>query len=122
FFNRVKEWVIIALASDDCLMEHLVLKADNAMDYYVRDAGKVSRASYDVDLSIGDDLESEELKRRIERTLLETFNENGYRMLDFKFEIRPPIPYPETSEFWGGYGIEFKVISSEEFNRSGGDY
>jgi hypothetical protein len=51
--SKIKRLVIIALASDDELMESLVLKGGNAIDLAYPPAKKgLSRASYDLDYSI----------------------------------------------------------------------
>jgi len=119
--KEVKRLTIIALASDDCLMENLVLKGGNALDYYKSKQGKVSRTSYDIDMSLDEDIDHIELNDRIEKTLTSTFNENGYKVLDYKFSIKPPEPYKETFEFWGGYGIEFKLITLKKAAEIGDD-
>jgi predicted nucleotidyltransferase component of viral defense system len=116
--EQVKRWVIIAMASDDFLTEQLVLKGGNAIDLLLPPAsGRMSRASYDLDFSIGEDFEGDltEVKQRIQRTLARTFLEQGFVVLDFQFALRPRIASPETSDFWGGYLISFKIISIEDY-------
>ena len=49
FLNEVKKRVIIAMFSDDDLMEHLVLKGGNLLDMVY---GISTRPSKDVDFSI----------------------------------------------------------------------
>lgn len=119
--KEAKRLTIIALASDDCLMENLVLKGGNALHYYKSQQGKLSRTSYDIDMSLDEDIEHNELNERIEKTLKTTFNENGYMVLDYKFMIKPREPYKETQEFWGGYRIEFKLITLEKAGEIGHD-
>src|SRR5690606_16814715 len=91
--NRIKRLVIIALASDDLLMETLVLKGGNAIDLtYQREQGGLSRTSYDLDFSIAEgdfDEELQQIQLRFERTLSQTFAENGFVMLDFRFQEKP---------------------------------
>jgi predicted nucleotidyltransferase component of viral defense system len=85
--QEIKRLVIIALASDDQLMETLVLKGGNAIELLQQGSGKLSRASYDLDFSMADDFddELEEIKGRIEKTITQTFAENGLVVIDFKF-------------------------------------
>ena len=55
--EEIKNLVIIALASDDELMETLVLKGGNAIEILEkRHLITLSRASYDLDFSIEDHL------------------------------------------------------------------
>lgn len=64
--QKIKKLVIIAMFSDDALMERLVLKGGNALDIIHRVS---ARASVDIDLSIDGDFTSEErltLRGRIE--------------------------------------------------------
>lgn len=112
--NRIKKISIIALASDDQLVEDLVLKGGNAIDLaFSHELGSVSRTSYDLDYSIsGGDFNAEidSIKKRIFETLNQTFKEHGYVLLDYKFLIKPKQPNESTHDFWGGYKVTFKLI------------
>jgi predicted nucleotidyltransferase component of viral defense system len=123
--NKIKRLAIIALASDDELVESLVLKGGNAIDLAYRSKrDTVSRASYDLDYSIdeGDFTgEIEEVSKRIENTLKQTFLEDGYSIIDYKFLNKPKNIQEELSEFWGGYKVEFKVISQKYFEEHKGN-
>jgi predicted nucleotidyltransferase component of viral defense system len=84
--NKIKRLAIIALASGDELIETIVLKGGNALDLaYGASYGAVSRTSFDLDFSIacGDfqaDLAT--IKARTERTLVQTYAERGYVVID----------------------------------------
>ena len=39
-------------------------------------------------------------------------------LCSFKFEERPEQQRDNADPTWGGYGIEFKIIGSDEFNKS----
>lgn len=121
--QEIKKFVIIALASDDQLMETLVLKGGNAIELMQRDSGKVSRASYDLDFSMADDFdhELEEIKKRIKETITETFDENGLVVIDFKFASKPSNIGEDLKGFWGGYNIEFKLVTPELVKSINGD-
>lgn len=112
--NKIKRIAIIALASDDELVETLVLKGGNAIDLaYRSNSNTISRTSYDLDYSIedGDFTEDEiNISKRIETTLIQTFLENGFKVIDYKFLNKPKIISEELADFWGGYKVEFKVI------------
>lgn len=119
--KKIKKATITALASDDGLVEALVLKGGNAIDLaYSEDFGSVSRASYDLDYSISDgDFEGDikEIENRIENCLTQSFLENGFKLFDYKFVIKPREPRVETVDFWGGYKVEFKLIALEDADK-----
>jgi hypothetical protein len=113
--QRIKKLVIIAMFSDNILMERFVLKGGNALDLIHR---ATTRASVDVDLSIDADFTSEErlaLRDRIEKLLQDTFRPEGYQVFDVKLEERPPDLSVELEDFWGGYGVEFKLIGFDRY-------
>lgn len=117
--DEVKKLVLIALASDDYLMETLVLKGGNAlqMGYDLS-----NRASFDFDFSISDDFENiEEVKKTIEQSLIETFNNNGLHIFDFSFKPRPKKAKDKTKDFWGGYLVQFKFIELDRLAEIGED-
>ncbi|AYB31937.1 nucleotidyl transferase AbiEii/AbiGii toxin family protein [Chryseolinea soli] len=120
--NRIKRLAIIALASDDELVEALVLKGGNAIDlsYQQQGIGHGARTSFDLDYSIdhGDFDKDLPIADRIERTLAQTFNEDGYTMIDYSFGPKPKIAREEVADFWGGYKVEFKVISNSLYEEN----
>lgn len=122
--EMVKKLTIVALASDDFLMETLVLKGGNAIDL-LRPGEKtgLSRASYDLDFSIQEDFDGdlEDITARIERTINQTFDENRLKVFDYKFTVKPSKIRDELKNFWGGYAIEFKLITQKEFDRLEGN-
>jgi hypothetical protein len=111
--QKIKKLAIIAMFSDDVLMERLVLKGGNALDIIHRIS---ARASVDVDLSIDGDFTSEErgaLGGRIEKVLKDTFQPEGYQVFDVRLEDQPPGLTADLKDFWGGYSVEFKLIKLE---------
>ena len=111
--EKIKKLVIIAMFSDDLLMERLVLKGGNALDLIHRVS---ARASVDVDLSIAGDFTAEErlgLHGRIEKALRDTFRPAAFQVFDVKLEERPPGLTADLEDFWGGYGVEFKLIEPD---------
>lgn len=122
--NRIKRLTIIALASDDELVETIVLKGGNAIDLAYSRQGTLHRTSYDLDFSIEDDFfkESEQMiRKRIERTLTQTFAEHDLIVLDYRFVSKPKNIKEEIADFWGGYQVTFKVVEKEKYNEKKGD-
>ncbi len=113
--EQVKKLVIIAMFSDDELMERLVLKGGNLLDIVYRIS---TRASVDVDFSIEGEFDKlETLARRIENTLRQTFSEAGYVVFDIGILEVPSSLSDEMRGFWGGYQVEFKIIEREQYDR-----
>lgn len=116
--EKIKKIALIALFSDDDLMNRLVLKGGSALDLvYQYPSG---RSSIDIDLSMAGDFDEKEIQpvaARIETLLFSTFGERGYRILDFKFSPKPARRPAALPDFWGGYLIEFKVVTKANFER-----
>ena len=111
--REIRRLVIIALFSDDELMEKFVLKGGNALDI-VHSIG--TRSSVDVDISMPDDFDDlEDAKRRIFRGLKERFDAAGFVVFDEVFQPRPSKSRPGQSPRWGGYEVEFKIASREVY-------
>lgn len=123
--NKIKRIAIIALASDDELVETLVLKGGNAIDLAYRpNNSTISRTSYDLDYSIDDgDFNEDEniISNRIEATLRQTYIENDYIVIDYKFLNKPKNIREEVADFWGGYKVEFKIVDKKIFDESNGN-
>jgi predicted nucleotidyltransferase component of viral defense system len=115
--ESIKRLVVIAMFSDDMLMERLVLKGGNALDII----HKISlRASVDVDFSIADDIlegERKAFRDTIERVLKETFKPEKYEVFDVKMVEKPKRLTPDMADFWGGYHVEFKLIEEERYRQ-----
>jgi predicted nucleotidyltransferase component of viral defense system len=113
--DEVKKRAIMAMFSDDELMDRLVLKGGNLLDIIY----KVSpRASLDVDLSTDGDLgDTDALKSRIEKVLRTTFREIGYEVFDVSVEEEPQYRLDEMADFWGGYKVRFKIIEQARFKQ-----
>lgn len=113
--RRIRELVIIAMFADDDLMDILVLKGGNALDIA---HGMNLRASIDVDFSISGDFENSEIvKYKIEQSLSERFDSEGYKLFDYKFEQKPSKSKQEIPPFWGGYEVEFKIIEIRKYSQ-----
>jgi hypothetical protein len=122
FIDEIKRLTIIAIVSDDDLMETLVLKGGNAMDiiYNITD-----RASIDLDFSMSNDFKKDELpliEDKIKKTLRNTFYTKGYEVFDIIFAPRPRIHKEHTTDFqndfWGGYRIFFKLIEKPQYDKN----
>lgn len=115
-FNEIRRLTIVALFSDDTLLDQLVLKGGNAISLVL---GYGARSSLDLDFSMEDDFaDIDDTRRRIFAALKDRFSSAGIEVFDESFEPKPPRrenrPY-----WWGGYELAFKIIErhSEAFVR-----
>jgi predicted nucleotidyltransferase component of viral defense system len=112
--EEIKRIALIAMFSDDDLMETLVLKGGNALDIVY---GISPRASLDLDFSIENDFKDiEKTRSQIKAVLTKTFDERGYKAFDITLLPHPKTPSPGQPDHWGGYDVEFKVIDKEKYN------
>lgn len=119
--EEIRRIAIIAMFSDDDLMQMLVLKGGNAISLLLRD---YSRASIDLDFSLNDDIDGENqpiIEGKIRTVLEKTFHENKYVVFDYKFYPKPKVRKDSLEDFWGGYRVEFKVIHQERYEELGGN-
>lgn len=114
--EQIKKLAIVAMFDDEELLDQLVLKGGNAMDLVHRIS---SRASVDLDFSVADDIDKDDVERRVTDSLLRTFELEGYFPFDIKMNARPGELRDELSKFWGGYEVEFKLISSRRADETG---
>jgi hypothetical protein len=116
--RQIRRALLTAVASDDLLVELLVLKGGNALELIHR-LGE--RASLDLDFSMeGDAKDAGELDARLRRAVEDRLDSLGLVVFDWKFGPRPNTPR-EGMQRWGGYRAEFKVIEREFKNLLGGD-
>src|SRR5437762_1394305 len=108
----IRRLVIIAMFSDDYLMEKFVLKGGNALSLVY---GIGARSSIDVDLSIPDDFtDLPMVTSRISRALKDRFEAAGFVVFDERFQERPSVPKLGRTERIGGYQLEFKIIDLKD--------
>jgi len=111
--NKVKKTVIIAMFSDDDLMERLVLRGGNLLDMVY---GISTRPSKDVDFSMPGKFEDlEVLRRKVEKALKTAFAEIGYVAFDVTAEERPDNISEDMQGFWGGYKLYFKLHERDKY-------
>ena len=111
-----RDLAIKGIFSDDDLFEILTLKGGNAMALL----DITDRASQDLDFSIkqGVILTQDEDAPKFKKALERTFEEEGYRIIDFKFDVKPKKTKRELPPFWGGYSINFKVMDEETYEKT----
>ena len=83
--DQIKRTAVIALFSDDDLMDSLVLKGGSALDMVYNIA---QRSSLDLDFSIPTDFRAEaipDITKKIRRVLWENFRDKGYEAFDIDF-------------------------------------
>ncbi len=113
--KEIRRLVVVALFSDDELMEKFVLKGGNALDI-IYNIG--TRSSVDIDLSISDDFtDLADAERRIFNSLDSRFATAGYVVFDKSFSPRPLKTRPGQNHRWGGYALEFKIADNETFEK-----
>lgn len=114
--EQIRKLIIVAVCSDDFLLETLVLKGGNALGL-VHEIG--SRSSVDVDFSMPEDFSDlEDVKKRLFRGLKERFDAAGYVVFDERLTPKPQ--HGSDDPRWGGYRVEFKIIEHEKFSALGG--
>lgn len=111
--QRIKELAVIGMFSDDTLLEMLALKGGNALDLIYRMS---TRSSVDVDLSMARDFPGgiEPFRQHAEAALTHTYAAEGLLAFDFKIQEKPGSISEDLKSFWGGYGIEFKLLPQEK--------
>lgn len=115
YLQKIKQLAIISMFSDDELMDTLVLKGGNVLDLIY---GVSVRSSIDIDFSMKGEFEEEKLNQifsRINKILVDTFNEEGLAVFEINFAMKPKQITSELKDFWGGYEIEFKVADKNNF-------
>src|SRR6266704_638843 len=113
---EVRKLILVAVASDDELVELLVLKGGNALEL-IHKIG--ARASLDLDFSLAGDCDDpESIGVRLFRALRDRFDSVGLVVFDEKFYRRPP---GSAGAVWGGYVAEFKLIERRRHGELGGD-
>lgn len=109
--TEIRRTAIIAMFSDDVLMDRLVLKGGNALDLVHH---LTARGSLDIDFSMEGDFEDlADIQKRIFAALHDRFDSAGHIVFDEKFLKRPSELREGQDERWGGYRVEFKVIAKE---------
>lgn len=119
--NKIKKLTIAGLVSDDLLMGMLVLKGGNALDLAY---DLTSRGSLDIDFSIDRDFTDDErskIESKLDKLLNDEFIKEGLRVIDIKFYEKPHKIVDEVKDFWGGYALEFKVITVDVFEAQKGN-
>jgi hypothetical protein len=117
--QEVRQRILIALFSDDELMDALVLKGGNALTLIYKVG---SRASLDMDFSIKNAFEDvDKAGKRIIDALKQEFARIGYVLFDEKFEVKPSQRLVDQPKWWGGYQVEFKLAVRATFDKFAND-
>lgn len=113
--DEIRRAIISALFSDDELFERLALKGGNALRLVYN---LQARTSLDIDVSLDTELgDLGVVLSRLVRALHDRLEGLGYVSFDEKLNARPP----GATGRWGGYLLEFKVISRLDYGRLGDD-
>ena len=114
----IKKTAILAMFSDDDLMDVLVLKGGNAMDIIHR---VNSRASIDLDFSMADDIDLDDTLPKVQAALVREFDRTGFKAFDITMTSKPKVMSDELAQFWGGYLVTFKLIGKDRAMTLGED-
>jgi hypothetical protein len=118
---EIRKTIIVAIASDEALMERLVLKGGNALDI-IYQMGQ--RSSLDIDFSMEDDFQDDVelggMSTRLFRALRDRFDSLGYVVFDEILEKRPKKQGGLGVTVWGGYNAKFKLIPKDRYRELGG--
>ena len=107
--DKIKKLAVVAMFSDDELLDELVLKGGNAMALVHRLS---ARASVDLDFSMRHDFhDPEKTIHRIGEALKRTFQPAGYEVIDINVANKPDQLSKDMAGFWGGYAVEFKLVT-----------
>ena len=112
-YKEIRKLAIQAIYLNDDLSDILVLKGGNALSILEL----TRRGSYDLDFSLYEStLNDEELENSFRSAITEHFEENGYKIINFKFTKKPKKEIAPMTFKWGGYAIEFKFIHIDKYN------
>jgi len=118
--DKLRKLAIISLFADDDFLDLFALKGGNALNiaYKVND-----RASMDLDFSMQGDFEMDLdiVRNKLSNSIISTFSEEGFQVFDIKLYPTPEKVKEGYEHFWGGYTLEFKVLSFEDFNKLEGN-
>ncbi|HEX4826493.1 MAG TPA: nucleotidyl transferase AbiEii/AbiGii toxin family protein [Candidatus Polarisedimenticolaceae bacterium] len=116
--EEIRRIALVAVFSDDEIMNRVVLKGGNALTLVYNIGG---RTSVDLDFSIEGDFEDVSgLQGRLFAALTARFEAAGYHAFDMTLEPRPRNPSADRLEGrWGGYQATFKVIRIRDAVRLG---
>ncbi len=104
--DEIRRLIIVAVCSDDVLLDTLVLKGGNALSLI---HGVGQRSSIDIDFSMESDFaDVEDARRRLFQSLRERFDTQGLVVFDEDLRPKPRSP---LNPHWGGYLVEFKLIA-----------
>lgn len=114
-FAEIRRVAITAIFSDDLLLEHLVLKGGSALNLVYDLEG---RTSLDLDFSMHSDFpDLNDARRRLFRALRDRFDAAGFVVFDEQLKPKPPLDVEDTTPWWGGYELRFKLIEREKYER-----
>ena len=117
--EKIKRLAVMAMFSDDELLEELVLKGGNAMALIHRLS---ARASVDIDFSMKLDFPEgvEATLKRLSAALEKTFRAAAYEAFDIKMEERPGTMSEDLAGFWGWVRGRVQACGCGLFRRAQG--
>lgn len=112
--NEIRNIALKGIFSSEYLMDIVTLKGGNAMQIL----SLTNRESQDLDFSIqeGKRLSKEVEGKEFETCITEAFLKHGIKVISFKFEDKPLKRRTTTPPYWGGYKIEFSIMTASKFS------
>lgn len=112
--EQIKNIIFKTIYSEEATKELLILKGGQSLSLY----GFSDRTSYDIDFTITKLQEKafEEIEPILKRNLEKAFKEMDFYLFDYKFISKPKIRHVNLPPYWGGYALEFKLISNTKKN------
>lgn len=112
--NTIRKNIIISLFTDDDFFDTFVLKGGNALMFH----GINDRASKDIDVSMESDfdIDLEEVRKKLDKALNETFYRLDYHVIDVRLTEKPKDNSQISISKWGGYELTFKIVSNENYD------
>lgn len=118
---QIRKTIITAVASDEYLVDRLVLKGGNALDIVYR---LDERASLDIDFSLAGDFTSraelEDVQTRLFSALRARFDTIDLVVFDERLSEKPRNSAGPGLTVWGGYDATFKLLTRSRYYQLGG--
>ena len=107
--EEIRKIILKTIYTEESTKELLILKGGQSLSIY----NFSNRASYDIDFTIKESQEKvfERIEPILKMNLEKAFEEVNFYLFDYKFTPKPRERHCNLPPYWGGYALEFKLIS-----------